>query len=51
MADYQYIPNMSDPVAQLRMAMDKMDGEMIVHGASHSVPDTLSVQSKLSRTM
>lgn len=26
MADYQYFPNMDDPVAKLRLAMDNMDG-------------------------
>ena len=27
MADFQYQPDMSDPVAELRKAMDSMDGE------------------------
>lgn len=26
MVDYQYLPDMNDPVSQLRLAMDKMDG-------------------------
>jgi hypothetical protein len=26
MADFQYFPDMEDPVAKLRMAMNKMDG-------------------------
>lgn len=26
MADFQYQPDMSDPVAKLRLAMDTMDG-------------------------
>ena len=26
MIDYQYLPNMDDPVAKLRSAMDNMDG-------------------------
>jgi hypothetical protein len=27
MADYQFQPDMSDPIAQLRLAMDRMDGK------------------------
>lgn len=27
MSDFQYAPNMSDPVAQLRLAMDRMNGK------------------------
>ena len=27
MADFQFQPNMADPVAKLRNAMDRMDGE------------------------
>jgi hypothetical protein len=30
-ADYQFQPDMSDPLAQLRLAMDRMDGK-------HSIP-------------
>jgi general transcription factor 3C polypeptide 5 (transcription factor C subunit 1) len=26
MADYQYQPDMNDPVSKLRLAMDNMDG-------------------------
>jgi hypothetical protein len=26
MVDYQYLPDMNDPVAKLRLAMDRMDG-------------------------
>jgi hypothetical protein len=26
MADYQFLPDMNDPVAKLRLAMDRMDG-------------------------
>ena len=26
MVDYQYFPDMDDPVAKLRLAMDNMDG-------------------------
>lgn len=26
MVDYQYLPDMNDPVAKLRIAMDEMDG-------------------------
>jgi hypothetical protein len=26
MADFQYFPDMDDPIAKLRMAMNKMDG-------------------------
>jgi general transcription factor 3C polypeptide 5 (transcription factor C subunit 1) len=29
MADYQYQPDMNDPVAKLRLAMDNMDGESL----------------------
>jgi general transcription factor 3C polypeptide 5 (transcription factor C subunit 1) len=29
MADYQYQPDMNDPVAKLRVAMDAMDGVFI----------------------
>lgn len=29
MADYQYTPDMSDPIAQLRLAMDRMDGMFV----------------------
>lgn len=28
MADYQFQPDMSDPIAQLRLAMDRMDGKL-----------------------
>jgi hypothetical protein len=28
MADFQYFPDMDDPVAKLRMAMNEMDGMM-----------------------
>lgn len=28
MADFQYQPDMSDPVAKLRLAMDTMDGSI-----------------------
>lgn len=28
MADYQFQPEMSDPIARLRLAMDRMDGKM-----------------------
>lgn len=28
MADYQYQVDLNDPVAKLRLAMDKMDGEL-----------------------
>lgn len=28
MADFQYQPDMSDPVAKLRLAMDTMDGNI-----------------------
>lgn len=28
MADFQYQPDMSDPVAKLRLAMDTMDGNV-----------------------
>lgn len=28
MADYQFQPEMSDPVARLRLAMDRMDGKL-----------------------
>lgn len=27
MADFQYQPDMSDPMVQLRSAMDRMDGQ------------------------
>jgi len=30
MADYQFQPDMADPVAQLRLAMDKLDGKRCV---------------------
>lgn len=30
MADFQYQPDMSDPVAKLRLAMDTMDGKVTV---------------------
>jgi general transcription factor 3C polypeptide 5 (transcription factor C subunit 1) len=29
MADYQYQPDMNDPVAKLRVAMDNMDGALV----------------------
>ena len=31
MIDYQYFPNMDDPVAKLRLAMDNMDGMYFLH--------------------
>lgn len=46
MADFQYFPDMEDPVAKLRMAMNKMDGmtaffphflfSRLIHVARHS---------------
>ena len=36
MADFQYKPDMSDPIAQLRLAMDRMDGEYV-----QPIPDRL----------
>jgi general transcription factor 3C polypeptide 5 (transcription factor C subunit 1) len=30
MVDYQFQPDMNDPVAKLRLAMDKMDGTLPV---------------------
>ena len=29
MADYQYLPDMNDPLAKLRLAMDNMDGNSL----------------------
>jgi hypothetical protein len=50
MADYQFQPDMNDPVAKLRRAMDSMDGEvsivvllapgMLIHIQLKQSPDT-----------
>jgi hypothetical protein len=34
MADYQFLPDMNDPVAKLRLAMDRMDGATLVVSCS-----------------
>ena len=41
MADYQYMPDMNDPVAQLRLAMDRMDGSSSKSSCMHE--DLLSL--------
>ena len=46
MVDYQYQPDMNDPIAKLRVAMDNMDGKIFHTCAVHFI-SILSSQSRL----